>query len=265
MADHGQKSDQTACGVMQPRASLGSSDSPDHATEPGGASPAVRLDAPACLREAIRAAKLAASLFWNFLQFQARRSGRSAANALKGLHRPWGSVVGVRRNGSFSLYRLSIRSQIKRVDPKLRIRTAGRRIAISALVILTMIIAYAGYALWTISDDGGLEAQSQGAISFNAGDGKLFATRGIYKGEELTVADLPQVLTQATIAIEDRRFYQHFGIDLRGIVRAAFRNFGAGAPREGGSTITQQLARLTYLSPERSCDAKSKKRYSHFG
>src|SRR5207253_504445 len=59
-------------------------------------------------------------------------------------------------------------------------------------------------------------------------------------------------LAQAIIAIEDRRFYQHWGVDLRGILRAGWRNSQAGATREGASTITQQLARLVFLSPERT-------------
>ena len=76
------------------------------------------------------------------------------------------------------------------------------------------------------------------------------------KGEELQAADLPPHFAQAVVAIEDRRFHQHYGIDLQGIIRAAVRNFTAGATREGGSTITQQLARLSYLSPERTLRRK---------
>ena len=86
--------------------------------------------------------------------------------------------------------------------------------------------------------------------------GDVFANRGIFKGERVTAADLPPHLAQAIIAIEDRRFYQHAGIDVRGMLRAAWRNTQAGATREGGSTITQQLARLMYLSSERSLRRK---------
>ncbi|HEV7822158.1 MAG TPA: PBP1A family penicillin-binding protein, partial [Burkholderiales bacterium] len=58
------------------------------------------------------------------------------------------------------------------------------------------------------------------------------------------------------IAIEDRRFYQHPGIDVKGLVRAVFRNASAGGTREGGSTLTQQLVRMLYLSQERTLKRK---------
>jgi penicillin-binding protein 1A len=61
---------------------------------------------------------------------------------------------------------------------------------------------------------------------------------------------------QAIISIEDRRFIEHAGIDFRGMLRAAWRNVQADATREGGSTITQQLARLMFLSSERTVRRK---------
>ena len=82
--------------------------------------------------------------------------------------------------------------------------------------------------------------------------GRVFATRGAFRGVEVEIEALPPELVEAVIAIEDRRFRAHFGLDLRGIARAALANLAAGRTREGGSTITQQLARLTYLSRERS-------------
>jgi penicillin-binding protein 1A len=72
----------------------------------------------------------------------------------------------------------------------------------------------------------------------------------------LTSADLPPHLMQAIISIEDRRFIEHAGIDFRGMLRAAWRNVQADATREGGSTITQQLARLMFLSSERTVRRK---------
>jgi 1A family penicillin-binding protein len=63
-------------------------------------------------------------------------------------------------------------------------------------------------------------------------------------------------LARAIVAIEDRRFYEHPGVDLRGLARAAVRNTSAGGTREGGSTITQQLVRMLYLSQERSLRRK---------
>src|SRR5712691_11373190 len=94
------------------------------------------------------------------------------------------------------------------------------------------------------------------AIRYDSGGGAPFAARGVYHGEKLTADHLPPDLVQAVVAIEDRRFFSHHGIDLRGIFRAASHNFWGRGPVEGGSTTTQQLARLTYLSPERTLRRK---------
>jgi penicillin-binding protein 1A len=71
-----------------------------------------------------------------------------------------------------------------------------------------------------------------------------------------TVADFPYQLTQAVVAAEDNRFYQHHGIDLYGMFRAALKNIRAGHIRQGASTITQQLARNTFSLHERTYDRK---------
>src|SRR5712664_3539755 len=81
------------------------------------------------------------------------------------------------------------------------------------------------------------------AIRYDSGSGVPFAARGVYHGEKLTADHLPPDLVHAVVAIEDRRFFSHHGIDLRGIFRAASHNFWGRGPVEGGSTITQQFAR----------------------
>jgi penicillin-binding protein 1A len=122
-----------------------------------------------------------------------------------------------------------------------------------AVLLVGVLIAY---SIATLPLNGGLQVDpTQSALTLEA-DGQVFATRGVFKGEKLTAAEMPQHLAQAVVAIEDRRFYQHRGVDLWGVFRAAWRNAQAGATREGGSTITQQLARLMFLSPERSLRRK---------
>jgi 1A family penicillin-binding protein len=69
---------------------------------------------------------------------------------------------------------------------------------------------------------------------------------------------IPPALRNAIIAVEDSRFYSHFGVDVRGIVRAAYANFRHGRVVEGGSTITQQLAKVLFLTPDRSFSRKVK-------
>lgn len=80
--------------------------------------------------------------------------------------------------------------------------------------------------------------------------------RGEFRGEPVAADRLPANLVHAVLAIEDRRYYEHPGIDLWGMARAALRDLQTGEEREGGSAITQQLVRQTYLSPERSIRRK---------
>ena len=120
------------------------------------------------------------------------------------------------------------------------------------LAALAIPLVFILYLLGSLPVGGGISADNQGAMTFEAANGDLFAARGVLKGQQLAADEIPEHLRQAIIAIEDRRFYDHHGIDVRGLFRAAWRNTTAGGIREGGSTITQQLARLLYLSPERS-------------
>ena len=83
-------------------------------------------------------------------------------------------------------------------------------------------------------------------------DGKMIATRGDMGGIALPLKALPPYLPQAFIAIEDRRFYRHFGLDPVGIVRAVYVNVTSRGVREGASTLTQQLAKNLFLSEQRT-------------
>ncbi|MBI1727027.1 MAG: penicillin-binding protein 1A, partial [Candidatus Rokubacteria bacterium] len=74
----------------------------------------------------------------------------------------------------------------------------------------------------------------------------------------VTLGQMPPALKQAVIATEDARFYSHFGVDPMGIARAVYQNFRRGRIVEGGSTITQQLAKVLFLTPDRSLDRKLK-------
>src|SRR3954447_25134623 len=137
--------------------------------------------------------------------------------------------------------------------PRFRLRYALALIGLAALGVF----GYLAYCVATLPINGGLQAEAaQSALVIEADNGEAFATRGAFRGDKLTAADLPPHLAQAIVAIEDRRFYQHRGVDLRGLARAVFRNAQAGGTREGGSTITQQLARLMFLSQERTLKRK---------
>jgi penicillin-binding protein 1A len=88
-------------------------------------------------------------------------------------------------------------------------------------------------------------------VTILAEDGTVLAERGLRRGH-VRLDVLPPYLTKAVIATEDRRFYSHWGIDPIGLIRASFRNACAGTVVEGGSTITQQLAKNLFLSPRRT-------------
>ncbi|MDC7789043.1 PBP1A family penicillin-binding protein [Rhodoplanes tepidamans] len=83
-------------------------------------------------------------------------------------------------------------------------------------------------------------------------DGTLLASRGDMGGSALALRDMPAHLPNAFIAIEDRRFYSHFGIDLLGLGRAVWANVARRGIAQGGSSITQQLAKNLFLRPERT-------------
>ncbi|HEX6441691.1 MAG TPA: PBP1A family penicillin-binding protein [Stellaceae bacterium] len=118
-------------------------------------------------------------------------------------------------------------------------------------------LAFIGYCAYTLPlSQNPMAEQGPGAAVYATSAGEPFAARGTYRGDKLSADHLPQNLVKAVIAIEDRRFYQHGGIDVRGMFRAGWRDLLGGRAAEGGSTITQQLARLTYLSPERSIRRK---------
>ncbi len=86
--------------------------------------------------------------------------------------------------------------------------------------------------------------------------GRLIARRGLTMGERVDVSRLPPYVANAFIAIEDRRFRSHFGLDPVGLGRAAVANMVAGHVREGGSTLTQQLAKNLFLQPNRTFERK---------
>jgi penicillin-binding protein 1A len=87
--------------------------------------------------------------------------------------------------------------------------------------------------------------------------GRLIARRGLTQGRLVQVETLPDYVPGAFIAIEDRRFRSHIGVDPIGLARAALKNMLAGRVVQGGSTITQQLAKNLFLSPSRTFDRKT--------
>ena len=118
-----------------------------------------------------------------------------------------------------------------------------------------------GITWWTLerslpSPNDVLTFVRDGTLTIKAEDGKILQQVGPATREKLPLEQLPPQLVQAFIASEDRRFYQHKGVDWQGVGRAFVSNLNAGNVVEGGSTITQQLARIVFLNQERSIGRK---------
>ncbi|MBV8088854.1 MAG: transglycosylase domain-containing protein, partial [Alphaproteobacteria bacterium] len=138
-----------------------------------------------------------------------------------------------------------------------RLRAFALGILCTIAFVLVAGFGFLGYCAFTLPLSGGLAAQSSPpAIIIEDDAGRAFASRGNFRGEPVAFGQLPANMANAVLAVEDRRFFEHSGIDLSGILRAALRDLKSGTVREGGSTITQQLVRMTYLSPERTIKRK---------
>lgn len=117
------------------------------------------------------------------------------------------------------------------------------------------VVAYYGYGLPDkVSFD--VASERKPSIRVISIDGATLATYGNRYGTPVEVRNLPDYVGQAFVSIEDRRFYDHFGVDIVGILRATWANLSSGRLAEGGSTITQQLAKNLFLSPEKSFGRK---------
>jgi penicillin-binding protein 1A len=116
-----------------------------------------------------------------------------------------------------------------------------------------LAVTASGCALRAIPVDPSVLGGQAETSSVYAADGTLLTTLHAEQDRRpIALADMPHVLVQAVIAAEDRRFYEHKGVDLRGIARAAARNVESGGTAQGGSTITQQLVKNTLVTPERT-------------
>lgn len=146
-------------------------------------------------------------------------------------------------------------------SPRRRRRTGLRIFTIFLTLVFWGVFAGAlgfGY-LWLTLDQKGL-FQIPGrepGIMVLAADGTVLAERGAFFGDDVRIAELPAYVPQAIIAIEDRRFRSHFGVDPLGLMRAMVENFRAGRVVQGGSTLTQQLAKNLFLKPDRTMGRKA--------
>jgi len=149
---------------------------------------------------------------------------------------------------------------------QLRIKRRRRHGVVIAVVVLGFFGALAvvgigsGATLLSSCDLSSLRPVAIGQNSFvYANDGSLLGSIPAERNREpVALRELTPLLPRATVAIEDKRFYSHGGVDVEGIVRALWRDVSAGRVVEGGSTITQQLVRNLYISREVTVQRKLK-------
>jgi penicillin-binding protein 1A len=125
---------------------------------------------------------------------------------------------------------------------------------------LVVMLALAVPAFRETSDDDWLK-KSELAVAFLDRYGNEVGSRGIKHNDAIPLDQFPDHLIKAVLSTEDRRFYEHFGIDLPGTARALVANTRAGGVVQGGSSITQQLAKNLFLNNERTIERKVKEAF----
>jgi len=157
--------------------------------------------------------------------------------------------AGAKRDQDFLIGTIRRKRRKKRLDRRKRF---GRLVAMGVLAVLIALVisGFTGAAVWMNSCDlNSLRPVNVGQNSFvYAADGSLLGSIPAEKNRQpVDLADTSRWVTRATVAIEDRRFWSHGALDYAGIVRALFANIREGQVVQGGSTITQQLARNLYI------------------
>jgi penicillin-binding protein 1A len=94
------------------------------------------------------------------------------------------------------------------------------------------------------------------AMTFTDSNGEIIGQRGIKQNDAIPLDEIPPAMINAVLATEDARFYDHFGVDVIGTLRAIIRNARANGVKQGGSSITQQVAKNLFLSPEKTIRRK---------
>ncbi|NJR79602.1 transglycosylase domain-containing protein [Sphingomonas corticis] len=141
-------------------------------------------------------------------------------------------------------------------EPPRRRFPFGKWIVRGLAALLVLFFVAVAWLAVTAPLSQSLKPPTPPSITLTDSQGKPIARRGAVIGAPVDAATLPPHVREAFLAIEDRRFYSHWGIDPRGIARAAWANVGSGGVRQGGSTITQQLAKNAFLDSDRTAARK---------
>src|SRR6476659_5915119 len=186
---------------------------------------------------------------WGKRTMPARRKAKPAAKAKERVEPQFG---GPKRQGARKTRKPAAR---KSADRPLR-RAVFRALVIACAWVVLVLGGAFLYFVASLPDPILLTLDDRPPnLTILASDGTVLAERGLRRGY-VRLDRLPPYLPQAVVATEARRFYNHLGVDPVGLVRAGMRNLIAGSVVQGGSTITQQLAKNLFLSPDRTMARK---------
>lgn len=145
----------------------------------------------------------------------------------------------------------------KKRESKQRVKNRHLLLKFIALLVITFLI-YLLYCMITLPDiHEAVNRTRQPSTTITAENGNEIATFGSVYSEVIHVNDLPQYVPDAIISTEDRRFYSHFGFDIISFTRAMLTNIFLGRYAQGGSTITQQVAKNLFLTPNKNIKRKT--------
>ena len=165
----------------------------------------------------------------------------------------WANPHAVAFQGRARAFGGEVLNRAKRARPPRTVREAAVWSGWAASAVVLVIVGFFVFVTWGMpSTDDLWEARGGQSITFLDRNGHVILREGAQNAPPVDLASLPPYVPQAFIAIEDRRFYQHFGVDVGGLMRAAALNVRSGRVVQGGSTITQQLAKNLFLTNERT-------------
>ncbi len=165
----------------------------------------------------------------------------------------WVKVSGATQDGARQAWQ-----RVREVKGPRSVREAAVWSGWAAGGFAALILGFFFFVTWGMpSTDALWEARNGQSITFLDRNGNVILREGAQNAPPVDLSTLPPYVSQAFIAIEDRRYYDHFGIDFGGMMRAATENIRSGRVVQGGSTITQQLAKNLFLTNERSWRRKA--------
>jgi penicillin-binding protein 1A len=184
------------------------------------------------------------------LRTQAERLARRTKDMVEP---KWVALSGAMRGAGRTTW-----SQVRQIKTPRTMKEAAVWSGWLAAAGAAVVIGFFFFVTWGMpSTDDLWEARQGQSITFLDRNGHVILREGAQNAPPVDLASLPAYVPQAFIAIEDRRFYHHLGVDFEGMMRAGAQNIRAGRVVQGGSTITQQLAKNLFLTNERSWRRKA--------